>query len=134
MDVTRQVMSDMFITFFNDMIAIFKNASATLAQLEASTQALLGVIDDLDQLLNTNEHFLLGRWIQSARNWGSSAQESDWLEFNARNQVTLWGPDGEINDYASKQWAGLVGVYYKQRWTIFADALISAKQAGQVRN
>ena len=30
------------------------------------------------------------------------------LEFNARNQVTLWGPNGEINDYAAKSWGGLV--------------------------
>lgn len=24
----------------------------------------------------------------------------------ARNQITLWGPNGEIKDYANKQWAG----------------------------
>ena len=24
------------------------------------------------------------------------------MEYNARNQLTLWGPDGEINDYARK--------------------------------
>lgn len=27
-------------------------------------------------------------------------------EYNARNQITLWGPKGEITDYANKQWAG----------------------------
>jgi hypothetical protein len=27
-------------------------------------------------------------------------------EYNARNQITLWGPLGEIVDYANKQWAG----------------------------
>lgn len=27
-------------------------------------------------------------------------------EYNARNQITLWGPDGQIKDYANKQWAG----------------------------
>lgn len=25
---------------------------------------------------------------------------------NAKNQVTLWGPNGEIKDYANKQWSG----------------------------
>lgn len=27
-------------------------------------------------------------------------------EYNARNQITLWGPNGEIIDYANKQWSG----------------------------
>ena len=32
---------------------------------------------------------------------------------NARNQITLWGPKGEIVDYARKQWAGLIDLYYR---------------------
>lgn len=27
-------------------------------------------------------------------------------EYNARNQITLWGPYGEIMNYAIKQWSG----------------------------
>jgi alpha-N-acetylglucosaminidase len=52
------------------------------------------------------------------------------------SEVTLWGPTGQINDYASKQWAGLVGTYYiprsvilvlyaDNRWRIFVDYLAS---------
>ena len=33
----------------------------------------------------------------------------DLYEYNARNQITLWGPNGEIDDYAAKNWAGLIG-------------------------
>jgi hypothetical protein len=33
-------------------------------------------------------------------------------------QVTLWGPDGNINDYASKQWSGLVKDYHMGRWQV----------------
>jgi Alpha-N-acetylglucosaminidase (NAGLU). len=33
-------------------------------------------------------------------------QEKQLYEYNARNQITLWGPRGEIVDYANKQWAG----------------------------
>ena len=32
-----------------------------------------------------------------------------YYEYSARNQLTLWGPTGQISDYASKSWAGLVG-------------------------
>ncbi|RZF39285.1 hypothetical protein LSTR_LSTR016239 [Laodelphax striatellus] len=45
---------------------------------------------------------------------------------NARNQITLWGPNGEIKDYAAKQWAGLVKHYYKPRWELFFKLLLEA--------
>ena len=37
--------------------------------------------------------------------------------FNAKNQITLWGPHGEINDYSTRQWNGVVGDYQYVRWT-----------------
>ncbi len=42
------------------------------------------------------EWLLLGRWIGMARAWGATAAEKAHLEFNARNVLTLWGPNGEI--------------------------------------
>jgi alpha-N-acetylglucosaminidase len=47
---------------------------------------------------------------------------SDLLTYNARDQVTLWGPKREISDYASKERSGLVGGYYAKRWEIWIDA------------
>jgi alpha-N-acetylglucosaminidase len=44
-----------------------------------------------------------------------------YYEYSARNQITLWGPNGNINDYASKSWAGLVSTYYLPRWTMFVQ-------------
>ena len=46
------------------------------------------------------------------------------LLMNAKNQVTLWGPEGEIQDYASKFWNGLVGTYHRQRWETFIQRLV----------
>ncbi len=54
-----------------------------------------------------------------ARDWGKTEEEKNMLEFNARNLVTLWGPRGEIADYASKQWNGLLADYYLPRWQKF---------------
>ena len=36
------------------------------------------------------------------------------LEFNARNQITEWGPGSRdsLHDYARKQWGGLVATYH----------------------
>ncbi|KAG0079206.1 hypothetical protein BGZ92_001155 [Podila epicladia] len=56
---------------------------------------------------------------------------SDYMEFNARNQVTWWGPHGQggLANYASKHWGGLVKEFYYPRWQIFVDRVVSAVQA-----
>lgn len=41
---------------------------------EAASNAgvvMLAVLDDMEEILLTNEHFLMGRWISDARNFGS---------------------------------------------------------------
>jgi alpha-N-acetylglucosaminidase len=50
-------------------------------------------------------------------------EERRSYEYNARNQITLWGPNGEIRDYANKQWSGVVADYFKPRWELFLKAL-----------
>jgi alpha-N-acetylglucosaminidase len=54
---------------------------------------------------------------------------ANFLEFEARNQVTLWGPSGQISDYASKSWAGLISSYYIPRWQMFVDYLVATSPA-----
>ena len=56
-------------------------------------------------------------------------QENNYL-FNARNQITLWGPHGEINGYASKDWAGMLSGYYGPRWALLFDAMVASAAAG----
>jgi hypothetical protein len=71
---------------------------------------------DLEKILATDPHFLLGKWIAAARQWGNTTQESNWLEWNARMQVTLWGSleanNAAISDYASKQVSNLVKIEF----------------------
>ena len=62
----------------------------------------LDLLKDLEQLLASNSNFLLGPWLEAAKALASTPQEEILYEFNARNQLTLWGPDGQILDYAGK--------------------------------
>lgn len=86
-------------------------------------------------MLATDVNYVgLGIWIQEATRWATpdNATEAAWLEFNARNQLTLWGPNGEINDYAAKNgYAGLVGDYYGSRWAQHTAFLAAAQARGQ---
>ncbi|KAL1231136.1 Alpha-N-acetylglucosaminidase [Trichinella pseudospiralis] len=77
------------------------------------------VLSDLEWISKTNSRSMLSKWIEIARANGKTAAQSDQLEENLRMQVTIWGPQGEIVDYARKQWAALFSEYYSPRWRLF---------------
>jgi len=131
-DMTKQWLSNRLIDYHTNFTAQYKAKNLTAVVSLGAT--IIDLIMDFDRLLATNKNYLLGTWIESARSWGTTIEESDGLEFNARNQVTLWGPTGQIADYASKQWSGLVSGYYLPRWQLFVDTIILAVQNNQSWN
>ncbi|KAG0253365.1 hypothetical protein BG011_006404 [Mortierella polycephala] len=140
-DVTREVMAAIvlpglhleFVEAYNDK---------DLKRTRSIGNLVLEVISDMDRVLNTHTHFMLGPWIRDARAAtlakGNATlapgmeRYADYLESNARNQVTWWGPAGEgsLEDYGSKHWGGLVKDYYYHRWQIFVDRMVSAVKQG----
>ncbi|KAF2104360.1 putative alpha-N-acetylglucosaminidase [Rhizodiscina lignyota] len=131
-DVTRQVMANYFITLYTHLVDSWSSANAKPAAIRDAGSKLLALLSDLDKVLSTNENYLLSKWIAEARSWASGVNASSvasFYEYNARNQITLWGPDAEINDYASKSWGGLISSYYVPRWQIFVDYLLKTTPA-----
>lgn len=59
----------------------------------------------------------------------------DQFEFNARAMVTTWGTeqaaDAGLRDYSNRQWQGLTGDFYYQRWATRIQALKAAAATGQ---
>lgn len=55
------------------------------------------LLQDMHELLRTNKRFLLGIWQRDAAQWATDVKEKELLEYNARNQITLWGPTGEVS-------------------------------------
>jgi alpha-N-acetylglucosaminidase len=98
--------------------------------LSKTGEKLINFLGDLDTVLLTNRNFRLSTWIKLARSWANGDNnQASFLEYNARNQITLWGPNGEIADYASKQWSGLISSFYIPRWRIFIQYLKSTPPA-----
>lgn len=71
--------------------------------------------------MSANPNFLLGSWISDAKKCASTPDEEKQYEYNARNQITLWGPNGEIMNYANKQWGGVVADFFGPRWQLFIE-------------
>lgn len=128
-DVTRQVMANAFIPYYTDLVSTYENNSSPNA-ISAAGNKLVHLLKDMDRVLLTNPSFRLSDWIDAARSWAhGDAAYSAYLEYNARNQITLWGPEGQISDYASKSWAGLVSTYYAPRWEMFTQYLNATPSA-----
>ncbi|TPX13640.1 uncharacterized protein E0L32_005843 [Thyridium curvatum] len=122
-DWTRQVLVNAFDPLYQTLVDAYKAAKPE-SEIRAAGENLTSLLETLDKVLSTNKHFRLSTWIDSARaNARTNLSIASFFEYNARNQITLWGPTGQIEDYASKQWSGLVGKYYKQRWQMFVDYL-----------
>uniref|UniRef100_A0A8C4WWI4 Alpha-N-acetylglucosaminidase n=1 Tax=Eptatretus burgeri TaxID=7764 RepID=A0A8C4WWI4_EPTBU len=120
-DVTRQAAQLLVLDLSQCAIAAYKEQNLTV--LKTISHRLLVLLEDLDKLLGSHKAFLLGRWLSAAKAQATDAYEAQLYDYNARNQVTLWGPMGNILDYGNKQWAGLVADYYALRWKLFLEVL-----------
>jgi len=121
-NVTRHILSELAGVYHERLMKSFSKGNKERFHNEAG--AFLELLDDMDALLATRAEFLLGKWIADARRWGNTEEEKALLEWNARTQITLWGPkDSVLHDYAQKQWSGLIKGFYQPRWKQFFEAL-----------
>ena len=135
-DITRQVLANAFIPHYESLIQTW-NSSRNSSEIGIVGFRLLSLLQDLDELLLCDKNFALSGWISNAVSWADGNDTyAQFLEYNARNQLTLWGPgvNPSINDYASKQWSGLVSSYYYPRWLIFVEYLQSTPQGKGYRD
>lgn len=130
-DVTRQVLANYADELHNRYVAAYENKDIDACR--HYSRRFMAMIDDMDALLATHEDFLLGRWLEDARDWGTTQAESDLYEWNARNLITLWhGKIGtRLHDYAAKQWSGMLSGFYKHRWRLFFDHVNESLSSGR---
>jgi hypothetical protein len=97
-DVARQFMCNAFADVFNLMGWEFRlfqlDGRNTSASVLPTYAAMLQMIGQLDTLLATDTNFLLGNWLADAAQWAQTPVDGPLLQLNARNQITLWGPNG----------------------------------------
>jgi hypothetical protein len=98
---------------------------------QESSERFLNLLADVDNLLATRGEFLLGRWLEDAKQWGDTDNARSKFEWNARRVLTLWGEGPAIDDYARKQWAGMIRGYYMRRWRRFFEELAASLKSGQ---
>lgn len=125
-DIVRQSISDKGRITYNRTIADFK--SFDKRSFARHSQQFLDMLLLQDKLLGTRSEFRVGRWTVQARSLGTTTEEKDLYEWNARVQITTWGnrvcaDDGGLRDYAHKEWNGILRDFYYKRWAAYWQTL-----------
>ncbi|MBO5866126.1 MAG: alpha-N-acetylglucosaminidase C-terminal domain-containing protein, partial [Bacteroidaceae bacterium] len=124
-EVVRQAMVD----YAAQLLPLIKEArnSGDNTEYERLYKLYLQLMLDLDTMLSYDENFKLERWTSLARNIageadGTTTNDRNWLEWNARTQVTVWSySNSGLNDYSNRCWAGLIRDFHYPRWKYFFE-------------
>ena len=120
-DVIRQAMVD----YAAELLPLINAAKDNDAEYTRLYQLYLQLMLDLDEMLSYDENFKLERWTSLARNIanevsGTTENDRNWLEWNARTQITVWADtDKDLHDYSNRCWAGLIKDFHYKRWEKF---------------
>ncbi|KAM7263511.1 hypothetical protein ACFE04_001194 [Oxalis oulophora] len=125
-DLTRQVLSKLANKVYVDAVIAFREKDAK--SLASHSQMFIQLIKDIDLVLASDDNFLLGTWLESAKSLAVNPSETRQYEWNARTQVTMWYDTTKTNqshlhDYANKFWSGLVRSYYLPRASMYFSYL-----------
>ncbi len=132
-DIVRQAIAEKGRLLYKAVMAAYASGDKPLFNL--ASQHFLQLILLQDELLGTRREFMVGNWINQARNLGNTPEEKDLYEWNARVQITTWGnrqaaDEGGLRDYAHKEWNGILKDFYYMRWKHYFDNL-SLKMEGE---
>ncbi|KQC02832.1 alpha-N-acetylglucosaminidase [Pedobacter sp. Hv1] len=90
-----------------------------------------------DSLLSSSRYFSLNRWLQQASDFGKSTSDKALALKNAKIQITYWGPDTnpktDLHEYAHKEWSGLLGSLYLDRWKSFVSYQLDVMAGKEVK-
>ncbi|MBS1813659.1 MAG: alpha-N-acetylglucosaminidase [Acidobacteria bacterium] len=127
-DIARQVLADES----RRLLPAIKQAYAAKdrEKFHALTAEWMRDMELQEQLLQTNEFFLLGTWLSYLPPWEVTPQERELINYDARSILTTWGhrkaSAAGLHEYANKDWAGLMRDFYMPRWQMYFDSLDEA--------
>ena len=117
--VGRQLLGDLFLEEKRALDEAYSHRDKKT--FYAHSDILIELLSDLDNLGSHHPHACLNTWLQQARDLSKNTKVKDYYEMNARRLITTWG--GSLNDYACRNWNGLMWDYYGKRWEIYIREL-----------
>ncbi|XP_039027192.1 alpha-N-acetylglucosaminidase [Hibiscus syriacus] len=136
-DLTRQVLSKLANKVYLDAVKAFRRKD--VKALNFHGQKFIQLIKDIDVLVASDDNFLLGTWLESAKMLAKNPSEMRQYEWNARTQVTMWFDttatnQSQLHDYANKFWSGLLEGYYLPRASSYFNHLLKSLEKNESFN
>ncbi|KAL8529767.1 hypothetical protein ACS0TY_006994 [Phlomoides rotata] len=132
-DLSRQALAKYANQLFIKVVEAYQLGD--LHNLRSLSQRFLGLVGDMDILLASHDGFLLGPWLESAKQLAQNEEQKKQFEWNARTQITMWFDNTEdeaslLRDYGNKYWSGLLQDYYGPRAGVYFKFLIQSLEKG----
>lgn len=131
-DFTRQALANKIGEVYHQMEDAFTSKDSIT--YKKYTREFTGLMLLDDSLLSINKNFRLDTWLKAAKALGKTPYEKRLFEKNAREQITIWGPDTnpetDLHDYANKEWSGLISTFYLPRWEMFFKEQMNQLRGG----
>ena len=130
-DIGRQTLSNLAQDLHQEVRLAFEKKD--LAAFDQAAANFIELLTDIDRLCETRGEYRFGDWLQSARRWGKTQEETALFDKDATMLVSLWGPEKapEIFDYSWREWSGLIREYYIPRWSKFHAFLRAKLEKGE---
>ena len=120
--VGRQLLGDLFLVEKQALDNAYRQRDKE--GVFAHSGLMIELLSDLDDLNSHHPHATLAHWLRQARKLGKTTEVKDFYEMNAKRLITTWG--GSLNDYACRNWNGLMWNYYAKRWEIYIRNITAA--------
>ena len=131
-NITRQVLANYSQTLHKKIVESYRKKN--ISHFDQYTHEFIKLINDQDTLLNSIDNFMVGKWLQAAREKATNKKEKQLFEFNARTLITTWSyKNSNLHDYSHREWAGLLKDFYKPRWNMFFQYLRSKLNSQKVK-
>lgn len=123
-DLARQVQANRALVLLEQLNDNFTKSDSVA--FKKNSDKFLKLIKNQDALLGSSKDFLLGTWIERSMKMGAWEGEKEFYRYNAKVLITTWGNreaanKGGLRDYAHREWNGILGTLYYQRWKMFFD-------------
>lgn len=130
-DILRQALSNYSINAYRKTMDAYNSGNED--KFKKSADAFIELLLDIDRLTYQITEWRMQTWIDDARAMADNHADADLYEFNAREQVTIWGNEEKcvLFDYAWKEWSGLISEYYVMRWKKFFGMLSEKRASGK---
>jgi len=129
-DVARQVLANRSRALLPKILTAYRDRDR--AAFGRLTDQWMAEIDLMDEVLGTDPNFLLGTSQQEAARQAANPKEASTLDYDLKSLLTLWQTESPgLQDYARREFNGLVGGYYAERWKMFFDALKVSLNTGE---